>query len=335
MNHRYASIALLAASLSSGCSTEPFSLLMLTWREDTKQAELEPAVAARAAELRRHPLFTGTGTRADAGPYLNAIVPWTSNGTSALSLPRSLEDALDVEGWVAASSSIAVESYDFSWMKRLHEFDHWTIESDPRFRSKEPFSIIDADIPDLPVLATWAKLRLLDGLRRGDLASARAEVTQLARLLATIERHVAVIYAGRIVSYRVGQEPAAEDAAQIRDYLQLQLRLLLPASAKAELTRRLRDTHAPGYCAFTHEALWLIYANRPRAEGKLSRIDESYALYDRLMTDPSIRCRWPTLREAWIERGTRGHFLDPVTDEASGRALDARSKALLDAVEER
>ena len=324
---RIALLLLLAA-----CDSRTVAAVRVEKQEQPEQALLEPKVLEDAHVLTSRSFFVRTGTRADAGTLLNAIVPWGKSSSAALSLRPAVVEALGGSDWVVKSKDIDTSTYDFSWMKRLSAFDHWRFQADPRWAGDVPFSFMHASAPSWFTLTRWAKLRLLDGSRYGELSAAQREVEDLARIMASTESVDAIRSAANMSNYRVDQpEPQSVEDKRVDEYLSGQIRLHGMVAEPRALLRRLANTGAPGYCAFMTEVLWRAFYYRPQVTNTTATIRQTYDAYDALLADRSIRCAWPRLREAWAERGTRGRFLDPFTDRKS----DARSREIIEYFEPR
>ena len=179
-------------------------------------------------------------------------------------------------------------------MKRLSAFDHWRFQADSRWAGDLPFSFMHARAPSWFTLTRWAKLRLLDGSRRGDLPAAQREVDDLARIMASTESVDAIRYAANMSNYRVDQpEPQPVEDKRVDDYLSGQIQLYGIVTEPKTLSRRLADTGAPGYCAFMAEVLWRAYYYRPQVTDTTATVRQAYAAYDALIRDRTIRCAWP------------------------------------------
>jgi len=320
-------IAALTLVLLAACEGRTLGAIRAEKEAQPKDALLAPKILEDAKVLASRPIFARTGTRADAGPLLDALVPWGKSSSAALSLPPSVVDALGGSDWVLKSKDIDTATYDFSWMKRLSAFDHWRFQADSRWAGDLPFSFMHARAPSWFTLTRWAKLRLLDGSRRGDLPAAQREVDDLARIMASTESVDAIRYAANMSNYRVDQpEPQPVEDKRVDDYLSGQIQLYGIVTEPKTLSRRLADTGAPGYCAFMAEVLWRAYYYRPQVTDTTATVRQAYAAYDVLIRDRTIRCAWPLLRDAWAERGTQGRFLDPFTDRKS----DDRSREIIE-----
>ena len=165
-------------------------------RLEAKRIELAASQARLLAALdllKRNPLFAPAGTKKDAGPYLNPLMAWSRNpGASpaplALSLvlrKTSLGAALqDWSGETVKKTDLA--GVNFGWMKRLSEFDHW--EAGTHGWSLLPeanrltFDGLSPPEPEVALLGTWLRLRLIHGLQTGTERDAFLESFQLARL---------------------------------------------------------------------------------------------------------------------------------------------------------
>jgi hypothetical protein len=136
------------------------------------------------AKLAADPWFHEPRTEGDAGPLLNAWLAWepapAMPADSPLQLPAALAESMEWDTLVA--SEVDVSTLDFDWMRQLQGFDRWDImKNTPRPRP-EPFTFMTAPMPNYLALQTWAKLRLLHGVRTGQPLEAARDVRHLAWL---------------------------------------------------------------------------------------------------------------------------------------------------------
>ncbi|NMO15909.1 hypothetical protein HPC49_24195 [Pyxidicoccus fallax] len=136
------------------------------------------------AKLAADPWFHEPRTAGDAGPLLNTWLEWDPGpampADSPLQLPAALAEKKDWKELVA--SEVDVSTLDFGWMRQLQTYDRWDIVKDTPFSRSKPFNLTTAPIPNYIILQTWAKLRLVHGLRTGQPMEAARDVRHLAWL---------------------------------------------------------------------------------------------------------------------------------------------------------
>lgn len=277
-------IALLALALVVAAVVKvPELFVEPVYRSARVEAEIyAPRVLADARVAAQTSLGVANPGGADAGPFLNPIVPWVSPTDTA---PRSPGPVGDVE-----------------WMAHLSEFDTWDIENnsdavDPRA------NVFARAIPDGVWLRRAAQRRLELGMANGDLEAARGDVEQLARLMLQTESLLMVS-----VGLKMLGEARPEQAASIEA-----LRRLTFAQASwavvpmgVHTMRRARDPNlAPLRCAGLNEALgWdlgvraLLHDVFPREYEEAGRILET------------SECRLSIVRRAWASSDGAGELPD-------------------------
>jgi hypothetical protein len=137
------------------------------------------------ALLAKDPWFHETRTEGDAGPLLNAWLPWESAKESPKDSPVAIPAPLprknsDFKDWL--TSPIDVSTLDFEWMRKLHAYDRWDILQNTPQPTPERLNWANAPIPDFIPLMMWSKFRLLHGLRTGQPVEAARDVRHLAWL---------------------------------------------------------------------------------------------------------------------------------------------------------
>ena len=271
-----------------------------------QHARLAPAIAADGEALRASALFTATGTRADAGPFLNPRVEWSKTPSTVMPWPANIDPSLLAQDdWKARGAEVVLDGVDLSWFAELKRFDHWDISRATQHQIMHPYAYNDAPIPNFVALKRWARLRLLAGARAGDEPAAQEEVRHLARLCASTETLVGVV----IGAHMLHDAGEASDLPKLRRYLDAMVELASVGADSGALAARLADTSAPGYCAATYEALWPAWVLRPSL---LRTGRATYAAYDAALARPSP-CRWSLLRDAWA---ARERYLDPLASDA-------------------
>ncbi len=135
--------------------------------------------------LAADPWFREPRTQGDAGPLLNAWMPWGIQPVpkgSPLSIPAYLPQSfLNFEGWLSSRADLS--SLDFGWMGQLHAYDRWDILRNRPTPLREPFDLTYEPMPHLGHLILWTRLRLLQGLRAGQPLAAARDARHLAWLV--------------------------------------------------------------------------------------------------------------------------------------------------------
>ena len=144
--------------------------------------------------LREAGIFSPGARTADAGRVLNPLIGVDGSPPVAGDLvPDWVGEAPSTraqrETWL--SDPDTAPDGDFSFLGQLSGFDHLDTRSSGAFgrawsESADPF-LPSAGAPDITVVADASRLRLAQGLRRGDLLDALGEVRHLARMIASDE----------------------------------------------------------------------------------------------------------------------------------------------------
>jgi hypothetical protein len=285
------------------------------------------AVATDLQALSAAPPFEPIGASRDAGPYLNPRVGW--NGTqepiaryqaahpgALLVVPQPLVKKLVELGdhWPEHVSDPEVAAIDTSWLAGLAGYDHWDWETDSPSALDGGIGVA-APRPEFGKLATYAKLRLMQGLAKGDAKTAAREVRQLARLLTSTE----LITGHSFAALLLGMERAAHDrllavegAAAVEgwtpptpDQQKLVSRVpwgiaavLAPIAPAAEAEPVLRaPPGAFGRCAGLAEAGGIAAFSRAYFDD--GTLGDRFQAIDRALKDSASSCRLRRLRDAW------------------------------------
>jgi hypothetical protein len=264
------------------------------------------------AKLAADPWFHEPRTPGDAGPLLNAWVPWDPKPPlprgSPLTLPAGLpQTGKDFEDWV--NSSVDVSSLDFGWMRQLHAYDRWDIVENSPVPLPQRINWATMRIPRFVPLLMWSKFRLLHGLRTGAPTEAARDVRQLAWLAYRTETllggmvAVALLKAER-QAYDSMKSPPADWHPMSLEQLD-RMRAVLAAgpafsqlSTPVEVARQSRSCSEPvARCmALTESSFFATYL-RPLAEEQYR--DVYAALATELAEQP---CGTSLLKTLW-ERG--------------------------------
>lgn len=149
--------------------------------------------------------------RRDAGPSLNAGVPWQRDAQGDVAAQKAaltdwdairaawdpFEKSLDKDSpwWRTPKSTLDASTLDLSWMSRLSEYDCWDLDrSGPReaLTPKTFNELILLPSPNYSPLLKAGKLRIIQGVQQGEAGKAIKEVHDLGRLLLTTEDTIGV-----------------------------------------------------------------------------------------------------------------------------------------------
>jgi hypothetical protein len=159
-------------------------LMLPTLRRET--VELVGFYCEQQELLAREPWFHEPRTEGDAGPLLNAWLPWGKGSEIPESSPLSSRsthqpDLRSIRDWRNASAMAA--KLDFRWMQQLHAYDRWDVLKNRPVALGEPVNMFKAPKPDFGLLLLWGQLRLLNGVKTGQPLEAVRDARQLAWLL--------------------------------------------------------------------------------------------------------------------------------------------------------
>lgn len=144
-------------------------------------------LCAESRSLREWPALRGS-RKHDAAAFMAPLIDYErplDDPPGRLHLPDELRERITSYGsdWPIRISDRDLAGLDFSWMVAIAQFDHWTVLGAGRLRDVPVGNIFRDPLPNYVSLMLWSKLRFALGLRRGDLASASAEVRHLADLI--------------------------------------------------------------------------------------------------------------------------------------------------------
>ena len=144
------------------------------------------------ASLASEPFFTAVRPGGDAGPILNAGLPWDMKAGAAapkLAFPEPLKKQLTDwgKGWVLHAKDLDTSGLDLGWMKELSAFGYWNMVANSPLSTLPEVSWATMPMPQYVQLLHWSKVRLLQGLASGAPQEAAAEVRHLAWLATSTE----------------------------------------------------------------------------------------------------------------------------------------------------
>jgi hypothetical protein len=162
-------------------------------RNARRAAELVDRFCAETLRLPNPPMFNEPGPAPghDAAEYLIPFSDYepvdedSPPHEGSRHLPRDLRDRVRGYGqdWLTKITDEDLNGLDFAWMQRLGEFDRWTAATVGFLHDLPPQLASAIPVPDYNGLQAWTKLRLADGLRKGDAAAASKELHHLADLI--------------------------------------------------------------------------------------------------------------------------------------------------------
>jgi hypothetical protein len=258
----------------------------------------------------KDPWFHERRSEGDAGPLLNAWLPWYPKTEfpegSPLAIPAHLpQQAKDFDKWL--ESSVDVSSLDFSWMEKLHAYDRWDLTKNTPVEPRQGYSLATASLPEFFMLQLWAKFRLLHGLRTGQPLQAAKDVRQLAWLLYRSDTLIGGALAFNMLNlerlaHQSMKEPPPE--WQPMSYEQVErLRLLVRSSyvfsnivAPAEVAKRTRRCGEPAVtrCIAMAEAAYTAKLLKPLAQAQYA---EAYAALEADLSE--LECPTGLARMIW------------------------------------
>lgn len=262
------------------------------------------------AVLAADPWFHEQRPQGDAGSYLNPLVRWEGLHPevpkgSPLVLPAQLpRDSKEISGW--GESTVDVSTLDFGWMEKLHAYDHWDILKNAPSAPKEPLDWSIAPVPDLLVPHTWAKLRLVHGLKTGQPVAAARDVRQLAWLMLRTDTYLGASVATALLrmeraAYESLPQPPAEWQPMSTQQIDRMLALVSTSivfsnlSAPAEVARQARRCgETVTRCAALSESAFLAKYLSPLARD--SHRDAYAALEEELAASP---CHTSLVQTVW------------------------------------
>jgi hypothetical protein len=244
-------------------------------------------------KLAADPWFHEPRTEGDAGPLLNAWLPWDPSPKQPQDSPLVIPAHLPQTGpafkdWL--TSDLDVSTLDFSWMGRLYAYDRWDILQNSPIPLAQRFNWATLPIPNFIPLQLWAKFRLLHGLRTGKPVEAAKDVRHLAWLAYRTD----MLLGGAIAAALLQLERQAYDSMQAppADWHPMSLeqvarmRALVmsgPAfsqlSAPLEVARQARSCGEPVVtrCSALAEASSYATYLKPLAKDKYREIYEAFA----------------------------------------------------------
>jgi hypothetical protein len=122
----------------------------------------------------------------DLAEHLRVLVfvPEVATPLGLLHLPEALVTRMGTppRNWLTFTEADWA-GLDFGWLRELAAFDHWSLTGDGPVKNQDQTVAFEEPMPSFMMLMQWQKLRLMKGLRDGDLAQATVETRHLGRLI--------------------------------------------------------------------------------------------------------------------------------------------------------
>jgi hypothetical protein len=271
-------------------------------------------------ELEKFDVFKGSRGNNDAGVYLNDIVPFSVEGKkSLLSIDPEIVKKLYTNDWFTREIA-TVNSMDFSWMKRLSEFDYWSPEiSNPEINLSDRPDVFNLPLPSYTLLINWAKLRLIHGKQTGSISDALKEVRQLARLTFTNDNLVSAMSAVAIL--RVETKFLTKNNLKMDDWKSVPDESLIkakryfwaiPSFVDPRLTNETYEKFSKtsvGECLMVSEGLNPIHMIKNHLSSDFSH---EIARFDSTLDQSSKSCRKGVSHLAWKDPQWKSMSYSPV-----------------------
>lgn len=264
----------------------------------------------------------------DAALYMLGRCDWEGGRLGTLHLAEALTDRMKSPpgAWRQFGAS-DYAGLDFSWMKDIQQFDHWSLAHSPTSELAADTTFFEAPIPNFIVMQNWAKLRLVKGRTEGDLQTASVEVRHLADLCGStgtlvgemIRVAILGIERGFIEEHHLAYAPAMSwtEAQRMRWASFAAVDFLLPGVDPAVKKKALNCI--PNRCSAMNEALGMARATKDLIS---SGAEDLQWLLDQKPCDPAFveaSTRFKPMNPAGLI--SNGAF--PSIDETMAKMLDA------------
>lgn len=150
------------------------------------QERFAPLVAADQRRWEHDPLVARRDG-GDAAELLFQHLAFDDAPAPAGGLPASLRARIADAGADWIHGGLEVEAVDTRWMSELARYGYWDIEGPSTPLWNAPFNGLTEPLPSFGDAPMFAKVRLLQGLERGELGPAIDETNELARLCLSSE----------------------------------------------------------------------------------------------------------------------------------------------------
>ena len=283
----------LAAIRLPGVEVKKYKLDYEVQSPEEKILKYQDKFLEDRAIMEKYDIFRGSKGDKDAGPFLNPLLNFdgTPRAPAKLTIPKELEKELSGKDWPAFEPDFKTLNLDFSWMKELHKYDHWSPDlNNPLIDPSKHPNISSLPLPNYRDLIGWAKLRWIHGRLTKDMIPALKDVRQLARLMYTNDYLVSSMVVVSLLrsegKYIQGYNKKIsdgwtvipdEDLARARKYLWAISEVVDPRLSN-ETYERLTNTNV-GQCQMISEGMLknLVIRDELKKEypGEIKRFDET------------------------------------------------------------
>lgn len=179
-------LAAVKADAGAGVDETRAWLERLLERNAAQARRVVDRYCERMKSLRQREEFKPRPRTRDAAVFMAGRADWENGSVGLLHLPDTVTARLQepAEAWRQAGPELYA-GLDFSWLKALREFDHWSLATQGPLKDQRPVAALESPLPNYLTLVSWAKLRLLKGAHDHDLWAASDEVLHLAELCAS------------------------------------------------------------------------------------------------------------------------------------------------------
>ncbi len=247
----------------------------------------------------------------DASPLLLQHLGYEILPPAPGAVPAALRAAIVDAGADWAHRSFDVAAVDTSWMAGLASYGYWDIEADGTPLEAFPFDLAKEPLPSF-VQAQWhAKVRLLQGLERGDIGPAIEESNELARLCLSSESLLGEMVGVAVLSAAnkagVVADQRGLDAGTARRFSEEEIAALrrfrwAMGERSSLMSSSTATTQPPATCGAMRELGAALFV-RP-----MSRhfVPERYRQLDAILQ--ASPCRLRRLRAAWASENGEGEL---------------------------
>lgn len=295
----------------------------ITQSPETHLKKFLPTITKDAHVLSQYEIFTrGSKGKSDAAPALNPLIGWNGN-EGPLTLSSDILKLKDNENFTVSKPDWKKLNLDFSWFKKLKDFDYWSFdEFGPMYSGNDKFKVFDFPIPNYHDLVLWSKLRLLYGRDHNDIANALIEVQHLAQLIMSNENLVSSmstisLLKSELIFYKSLTENDQKKISKL-------IINKIPTESELNIAKRfffaqghftdLRLTNelflklsklTPGLCPRVNSAIEQSIGYRRLLKGEM---DDGYERINTLVKNSEKLCRNSFLRKAWVNPDYQGLF---------------------------
>lgn len=224
-------------------------------------------------------------------------------------IPKELKDKIanQDEAWLKLDVAEIPSSLDFSWFKRLLDYDHWELNTGEKKSSMRGIAW-NQPTADLTTLFAWTKLYLLKSRNERSLIEASVHIRKLAQLLFSNENLVSAIGVAYILdienqAYKAWTKDGyiisdwktypERETERIKRFIMALPEFLQPSLDKEGLQKF--DQLKLGKCIAVTEVF--LFQNQPMGAVFRDVFSEFYSKLDGIYEDPDFGCRLKYQRE--------------------------------------